>query len=255
NGESTSLFRLEQSLENVQEFRVDSSNYPAEYGTGTGGQISMVTKSGGNAFHGAIFEYLRNDDFDARNFFDFGTAKSVLKLNQFGGSVGGPIIKDKAFFFASYEGLRQHTVSPIVESTLSARARAAAVPSIRPLLGAFPIGQFASSDPNLDIVNINAPNVVTENSGGIRFDYNLSPKLRLYTRYFRDQGESSQTQNSTRSLYNTVIVPQNGVVSLTQTLSPTIINETKFGYNAAKTRVVGIPGPSPDANINGVTIN
>ena len=95
NGESTSLFRLEQSLENVQEFRVDSSNYTAEFGTGTGGQISFITKSGGNAFHGSAFEYLRNDKLDARNFFDAAT-KSKLRLNQFGGSIGGPIMKDKA---------------------------------------------------------------------------------------------------------------------------------------------------------------
>ena len=91
NGESTSLFRLEQSLENVQEFRVDSSNYPAEYGTGTGGQISFITKSGSNSFHGSAFEYIRNDAMDARNFFDRAT-KSKLRLNQFGGSLGGPII-------------------------------------------------------------------------------------------------------------------------------------------------------------------
>jgi Carboxypeptidase regulatory-like domain len=87
NGETTSLFRLEQSLENVQEFRIDSSNYPAEYGTGTGGQISFITKSGSNDFDGSLFEYLRNDDLDARNFFDKAT-KSKLRLNQFGASAG-----------------------------------------------------------------------------------------------------------------------------------------------------------------------
>src|SRR6185503_7844705 len=70
NGETTSLFRLEQSLENVQEFRVDSSNYTAEFGTGTGGQVSFITRSGGNVFHGSAFDYLRNDRLDARNFFD-----------------------------------------------------------------------------------------------------------------------------------------------------------------------------------------
>ncbi len=265
NGETTSLFRLEQSLENVQEFRVDSSNYPAEYGTGTGGQISFITKSGSNNIHGDLFEYLRNDALDARNFFDKST-KSKLRLNQFGGSVGGPIVKDKAFFFLSYEGLRQHTGSPIVESTLSAAVRArpdctpsvttnCIAPSIRPLLAAFPIGQTPSSDPLLDIVNVNAPSSVSENSGGSRFDYNFSDKYRLYARYFRDQGESSQTQNSTGSIYATTIVPQNAVVSLTQLLTPAIVNETKFGFNGAKTRVDGIPGPSPDANINGVTLN
>jgi hypothetical protein len=91
NGQTSSAFRLQASLETVQEFRVESSNYPAEYGTGTGGQISIVTKSGGNQLHGSIFEYMRNDAFDARNFFD-GTNKSPLRLNQFGGSIGGKII-------------------------------------------------------------------------------------------------------------------------------------------------------------------
>ena len=70
NGEIASPFRLQASLENVQEFRVDSNSYPAEYGTGTGGQVSVVTKSGGNQFHGSVFEYLRNDKLDARNWFD-----------------------------------------------------------------------------------------------------------------------------------------------------------------------------------------
>ncbi len=254
NGESTSLFRLEQSLENVQEFRVDSNNYPAEYGTGTGGQISFITKSGGNSVHGSVFDYLRNDKLDARNFFD-GAVKSKLRLNQFGASAGGPMIRDKVFFFASYEGVRQNTASPIVESTLSASARARAAPAIQPLLAAFPVGQFPSSDPLLDIVNVSAPAHVNENAGGVRLDYNLSSKLRFFARYFRDQGESAQTQNSTLSVYSTSIVPQNGVASLTQLLSPAIINESKFGLNGAKTRVAGIPGPSPNANINGVTLN
>jgi hypothetical protein len=78
-----SQFRLQTSLENIQEFRVDSSNYPAEYGTGTGGQINVIGKSGSNNFHGSVFEYLRNDALDARNFFD-GSDKSKLRLNQFG---------------------------------------------------------------------------------------------------------------------------------------------------------------------------
>jgi hypothetical protein len=265
NGESSSLFRLEQSLENVQEFRVDSSNYPAEYGTGTGGQISFITKSGTNDIHGSAFDYLRNDKMDARNFFDR-AEKSKLRLNQFGASLGGPLIKDKAFFFASYEGLRQRTSSPIVESTLSAAVRArpdcgngitsnCIAPAIRPLLAAFPVGQYASTDPLLDVINVSAPAFVNENAAGLRFDYNFSPKYRFYARYFRDQGDSSQTQNSTMSQYTTTIVPQNGVASLTQLLTSTTINETKVGYNAYKTRVAGVPGPSPNANINGVTLN
>src|SRR2546425_9469368 len=80
NGETSTGFRLQASLESIQEFRVESSNYPAEFGTGTGGQISVVTKSGTNALHGSTYEYLRNDALDSRNFFD-GRTKSPLRLN------------------------------------------------------------------------------------------------------------------------------------------------------------------------------
>jgi hypothetical protein len=254
NGETSSNFRLQQSLENVQEFRVDTSNYPAEYGTGTGGQISFVTKSGSNDFHGSVFEYIRNDDLDARNFFA-GATKDKLRLNQFGGSIGGPIVKNKLFFFASYEALRQRTASPFVESTLSPLARSRAVPSIQPLLSAFPTGGIPSSNELLNIVNVNGPGSIDEDSGGIRLDYNINDRYRLYARYFRDQGYSSQTQNSTLSLYNQTAVPQNGVLALSQVLTPTIINETKFGYNGVKERVTGVPGPSPGVDLSGVTLN
>ena len=254
NGESSSNFRLQQSLENVQEFRIDSSNYPAEYGTGTGGQISFITKSGSNAFHGSLFEYLRNDYLDARNFFD-GGAKSKLRLNQYGGSIGGPIVREKLFFFGSYEGLRQRTAVPYVETTLSDLARSRAVPSIQPLLAAFPKGQFASSDPLLDVVTVSGPGQMNEDAGGIRLDYNLSDRFRLSGRYFRDQGDASQVQNSTLSVYAQTAVPQNAVLSLNQVWSPTLINETKVGFNGVKTRVAGIPGPSPNADLSGVTLN
>src|SRR5204862_7863042 len=115
-GENNTRFKLQASLENGQEFRVGSSSYPAEYGTGTGGQISVITKSGSNNVHGALFDYVRRDRFDSRNYFDStrnadGSVitklpKSALKQNQFGGSLGGALAKDRAFFFGSYEGYR-----------------------------------------------------------------------------------------------------------------------------------------------------
>jgi hypothetical protein len=254
NGEISSSFRLQQSLENVQEFRVDTSNYPAEYGTGTGGQISFITKSGSNNYHGSAFEYLRNDFFDARNFFA-GSQVDKLRLNQFGGSVGGPIIKDKLFFFGSYEGLRQRTSTPFLETTLSASARQRAVPSMQPLLAAFPIGQVHTSNPDLDLVNVIGPGLLDEDSGGMRLDYIFSDRFRLYGRYFRDQGTSSQTQNSTLSKFNQTAVPQNAVLNLSQVWTPSILNETKVGLNAVKERVTGVPGPSPNADLTGVTLN
>src|SRR5215471_15490653 len=125
NGESSTGFRLQNSLETVAEFQVQSSNYPAEYGTGTAGQISVVTKSGGNALHGGIFEYLRNNAMDARNFFD-GTTKTPLRLNQYGGSIGGPIKRDKLFFFVAQESLFQRAGVNLIGTVPSASARARA---------------------------------------------------------------------------------------------------------------------------------
>lgn len=265
NGELTSTFRLQQSLEAVQEFRVDSSNYPAELGTGTGGQISFVTKSGSNNLHGSVFEYGRNDFFDARNYFN---ARNTInnspkfRLNQFGGSVGGALVKDKLFFFAGYEGLRQVYVSAFRSSTLSNYARSQVAPgaAITPLLGAFPGDPNSLADENNPAnttlyhansvaVTAIAPNRIQENFGDIRFDYRLNDRFSMYARYNRDQGVSSQTQDISLSQFGQVEVPQNGVLALNQILSPKMFNETKFGFNGIKMRVTGTPGPSPNANL------
>jgi hypothetical protein len=254
NGEVTGVFRLQSSLENVQEFRVESNNYPAEFGTGSGGQISVSTKSGGNAYHGSAFEYLRNDALDARNFFD-GASPSILRLNQFGGSLGGPIVKDKFFFFAGYEGLRQRTSSPFVETTPSAAAWAQAVPAIRPLQGAFPKGQFASANPLFDVAVVQGPGSVNEDSGNIRLDYSFNDKYKLFARYNRDQGYGVITQNSSLSYLTEAAVPQNLVVGLNQMLTPTLINETKFGFNGAKTRVNATAPQVPGVDLTGVTLS
>src|SRR5215813_3538400 len=129
NGEVPTPLRLQSSLENVQEFRVDSNNFPAEQGTGTGGQINVVTKSGTKDFHGSVFEYLRNDALDAANFFDnIIGQKSKLRLNQFGGSIGGPIKRDKAFFFFSYEGYRLRGGINSIEAVPGLASRVCAAP-------------------------------------------------------------------------------------------------------------------------------
>jgi hypothetical protein len=237
NGESSSGFRLQASLETIQEFRVESSNYPAEFGTGTGGQISVVTKSGSNDFHGSLFEYLRNNSLDARNFFDAG--KAPLRLNQFGGSAGGRLIRDKAFFFAAYEGLRQRAGVNFIETVPSASARARAVPSVRGILNAYPVGQSSTSNPNLDVARLNASNQVNEDYGSLRFDYRFNDRYSLNTRYFRDQGTSFAPLGVTGNAFVVTAVPQNALVTFQQILSPTIINETKVGLNAYKTRALG----------------
>ena len=146
-GQISSPFKLQASLENVQEFRVESNNYPAEFGTGTGGQVSVITKSGSNRVSGSLFEYYRNDKFDAPNYFDStrntdGSViqelpKSELSQHQFGGSIGAPIMKNRAFLFASYEGYRLDAGVNFVEAAPSAAAWARAVPAIAPLRPGF----------------------------------------------------------------------------------------------------------------------
>src|SRR5579863_9939983 len=103
--------RLQISQDAIEEYKVDSALYDAEYGTQAGGQVDVVTKSGTNDFHGSLFGYLRNSVFDARNFNDFNIqgqpAVPPFRMGQYGLTVGGPIQKEKTFFFISYEGLRQ----------------------------------------------------------------------------------------------------------------------------------------------------
>jgi hypothetical protein len=93
------------NLDAIAEFRIVTSNFDAEYGEFSGGQISVVTKSGGNGFHGGAFDFLRNTDLDARNYFS--PTRGAFRQNQFGGTFGGPIRRDKVFFFTDYQGTRQ----------------------------------------------------------------------------------------------------------------------------------------------------
>ena len=120
-----------------------------------------------------------------------GRTKSPLRLNQFGASLGGPIARNKFFFFASYEGLRQRAGVNLLEAVPSAAARARAVPSIAPLMAAYPAGGLATSNPDLDLYRLSASNSLDENYGSLRLDYRFNDKYSLTARYFRDQGEAS----------------------------------------------------------------
>ena len=260
NGEMTSLFRLQQSLEAVQEFRVDSSVYPAEFGTGTGGQISFITRSGTNKWHGSVFEYDRNNFFDARN--RFNTKDPKFRLNQFGASAGGPLVHDRIFFFANYEGLRQRWAAPYTQATLSnyAKSLVSTSSAVYPLLGAYPSDPFtlASEQPTSSNtsgvlqqnVTVVGTNDVNENFGAIRIDYHIKERFQLYGRYNRDQGVSTQIQDASLSTFGQVEVPQNAVLSLNQIWSPRLVNETKVGFNGVKMRVLGLAGPSPNADLS-----
>src|SRR5262249_41552523 len=152
-----------------------------------------VTKSGSNSTHGGLFEYLRNSYFDARNYFNpVGTQQQApLRLNQFGGSVGGAIIKDKLFYFLSEETMYQRVYSPFSEQTLTIFASSHTVPASRPLLAAFPAGNAVpTSSPYFDIVQGTLSSYVNEYFGSGRFDYHLNDKNHVYLRFGHEQGDS-----------------------------------------------------------------
>ncbi|MEX2262407.1 MAG: carboxypeptidase regulatory-like domain-containing protein [Bryobacteraceae bacterium] len=192
----------------LEEFSVLTNNFSAEYGRNSGAVVNAVTKSGTNEFHGALWEFLRNDRLDSRSF--FGITKNKLRRNQFGGAVGGPVIKNKAFFFGSYEGVRQRTGetrSGLVVPTADERAGNFANSSQRPrdplTNQPFPNGVIPSSrfDPAalrfMDLLEVPLPNASgnryifnppeSSDSGQLlgRGDYALTNNQRLSGRMFR----------------------------------------------------------------------
>jgi Carboxypeptidase regulatory-like domain len=273
NGELPTPFRLQSSLENVQEFRVDSSNFPAEYGTGTGGQINVVTKSGGNDFHGSIFEYFRRDAFDARNFFDNiqpGIPKSPLKLDQFGGSIGGRIIRDKFFFFFSYEGYRVRSGLNFVEAAPSlSLAQTGALISgtstpvnaaIQPFLQAFRspnavVLQGATTEPGFEILQLQDEAKTDENAFSLRLDYKYNDKNNFYLRFFRDEGTDDRPEGVSGRRVTIEAVPQNGVLGWQSIIGTNKVNEFRLGYNAARTRINGFAPTVNGLDLSAVTIN
>jgi hypothetical protein len=259
NGENNTPFKLQASLENVQEFRVESSAYPAEFGTGTGGQVNVITKSGSNDFHGAVFEYARRDSWDSKNYFDdlrnpdgsiqSAGPKSPLSLNQFGGSVGGPVMKNKAFFFGSYEGYRLNAGLNFIEAVPSASAWARAVPAIaalRPswLAPSAVIIPGASTNPDFDIAQNQVNETVNEDAFSGRFDYKVNDRWTSYVRVFHDQGDDNAPQGVTGRYFVTNINPTNAVFNLQGVLSDKTTNEFKFGYNGAASSEYGTTQPA-----------
>jgi hypothetical protein len=182
------------SVDAMQEFRIQTSTYAPEFGRSPGGQVSIVTKSGTNRFHGTAYDYLRNDVFDARNWFNtVPNPQPALRQNDFGGTVGGPIWKDKTFFFFSYEGLRLRQPTTQIGTFLTAAARANVAPVWQPWVNADPIPSPTAPpiDPTCDnITNPCQANITmssslpsTLNATSLRIDHNLSSRITLFARY------------------------------------------------------------------------
>jgi len=224
--------RLSISLDSIAEFRVSTSVYTAETGSAGGAQINVVSKTGTNQFHGSLFEYLRNDKLDARSPFD-GSQIPPFRLNQFGAQLGGAVIKNKAFFFVNYEGLRQELGQTLIGFVPSAAFRTqvlSASPVLKPIIQAYPTGQIPI-DANTDQITIQGHNSVREDSGTFRFDYRFSDQSTAFVRYNIDNAYIDNPNDALGSHNVIPVIPQNLVMQFQHIFSPTIVNETKFGLN------------------------
>src|SRR5882724_852022 len=160
----------------VREFNVQRDSYSAEFGKHPGAQVIIVTQSGTNQWHGAVFEFLRNNALDAPNYFDQGSAPPFQR-NQFGASAGGPLRSDKTFLFANYDGFRQHLHQTSAAFVPDAASRASAVASVQPLLNLWPIAPAGAPDFNgIAEVFSNPLQTIQEDFGTLRFDHIFSNK-------------------------------------------------------------------------------
>ncbi|MGH9562599.1 MAG: TonB-dependent receptor, partial [Terracidiphilus sp.] len=225
-------------MESLAEFKGSSSVYNADVGSMAGGQISMVTRSGGNQFHGSFYEYLRNSYFDASFWGTPGV--SPFKMNQFGVSVGGPIIRNKLFFFTNYEGVQQ-AYQQVLQATVPSPAFRSAVLAASPALGfildAYPQGGSPTIDPNGNLWSTNTSAPQTENSGLIRVDYTLNSKTNITGRFNNDQYLATSSALAEDTLTSTST--PNAMIEVQHTFSPTILNVAQIAFNRDNYEDVG----------------
>ncbi|MEA2539864.1 MAG: hypothetical protein QOH35_1230, partial [Acidobacteriaceae bacterium] len=240
-------------VEAVREFNVLRDSYGAEYGKRPGAQVTIVTQSGTNQWHGSIYEFLRNNIFDAPNYFDQGSAPP-FRRNQFGGAAGGPIKRDKTFIFANYEGLRQHLHQTSVAFVPDLTSREAAAPSVKPLLNLWLTP--SASDPDFSgIAQVSSSPLQTirEDFGTARLDHIISAKDNLSGIYTADDG--SDFTPTTANPYSSDILnlrEQVASVEETHVVSPRLLNTARFGYSRAGYFFTGEPTPgTPAADVPG----
>jgi hypothetical protein len=243
----------------VREFNVQRDSYSAEFGKHPGGQVIIVTQSGSNQWHGAVFEFLRNDALDAPNYFDQGSAPPFQR-NQFGAALGGPILKDKTFFFSNYEGFRQHLHQTSVAFVPGLAARAAAAPSVQPLLNLWPTPPPGTPELNIPGQTYGISQVfssplqtIREDFGTARLDHIFSPKDSLAAIYTADDGDDF-TATPLDPFSSDILTLREQVVSLEEThvFSPAILNTARIGFSRAGYFFTGEPTPgTPAASVPG----
>jgi len=231
----------------VREFNVLENTYGAEYGKRPGGQVSLVTMSGSNQFHGTLFEFVRNSAFDARNFFDHTIGPPPFRRNQFGGSAGGPLHRDKTFIFGSYEGFRQRLAVSEVAIVPDMNARngylpaangtltnVGLAPGVAPYFALWPVPNGPELGGGAAYFYGNPAQAIREDFGNIRLDHSFSTSDLLSGVYTVDDG-FNQSPGST-ALQLTVSTLRSQIASLQEThsFSASVINTFRAGFTRAK---------------------
>ncbi len=251
------------SVESIEEVRVLTTNYSAEYGRAAGAVISTVTKSGTNAFHGSGYAFFRNDRFDARNFFD-GPQKPVFDMKQFGGSLSGPIRRDRVFFFNSYEGSRKDLGATASGTVPSAALRSRVASALTPILASIPLPTQATSNPDVGLIQYAENTNIKENIYSARIDAKVSDRDSFYSRY---NVQDSLVNGPQYVVFASALsgqqqhVPirtQSFVASYVRVLRSNLMNEAKFGINRFAGRLGELdpqsPQPIPLTTITGVNV-
>jgi hypothetical protein len=234
NGAPGSVLGGNLGVDAIQEFSVLTSNYSAEYGKTSGGVVNAITRSGTNGFHGSGYEFLRNSALDAKNFFeqDPTLPKASFKKNQFGGAIGGPIIKDRTFFFADYEGVRQSkgiaTKLPALPSP-EKHNDPTVDPAIHAYLALYPTPPSCGSDACPFVVI--SQQVVTENFVTTRVDHKFSDKDSLFGTYLFDRTPYASPDSFGNVQLNTLSSRQIVAAEETHSFSPSFVNAVRFGFN------------------------
>jgi len=231
------------SVEAMQEFRIQTSTYAPEFGRMPGGQISIATRSGTNQFHGAAFEYFRNDVLDANNWFNGYTNNPPLhkaeeRQNDFGGTFSGPLLRNRTFFFFSYEGLRLRLPQTKLTTVPDLNARNNAVPAMQPFLNAYPLPN-GPDNPATGMATFNGTysDPASLNAYSIRIDHRLKQNVILFGRYNDSPSSISQravAQNGTGAL-STIADSDTHIrtatVGSTWALKPTVVTDLRFNYS------------------------
>ncbi|MFN0171377.1 MAG: TonB-dependent receptor domain-containing protein [Bryobacteraceae bacterium] len=221
------------SIEALEEFKTTSGAFSAEFGRATGGVINLTTRSGTNAFHGTLFEFLRNDKLDANSYFSnrAGLRKPVLRHNQFGGNLGGPILRNRLFFFFNYEGARIRRATQVTGNVPTpALLSRVTNPALAKFLDFYPKTFEPTPNPLVGLHRRNDGQQVTEDTTLSRIDLNVASHRISYRLVWNDQ----QVSNPALPLKIRGFVPipvRNWAVSDSIAISPTKFNELRFGYN------------------------